>query len=226
MHDTTPAASLESPTMISAAGGDPTMGIIEELTLRACRLRSLADFALGTPVSFDVTLRGAPKVPLTGRVTSIAENGIRRSYTIAFDDLDGRQGDRVAMALDMAQRFASSHHFESHTGTALTRSSPRIPLEIDVTYVWERSGARSARTTNLSSGGVLMNAPDTDVPVGASLELRFTLPGSPDETRLHARVVAHQMQSPNYNIAFYEVSDDVRERLERFVAARLPKPPG
>jgi hypothetical protein len=205
--------------MIHATGREATMAIVEELTLKACRLRSLGEFSLGETVTFDVVLRGAPKVPLNGRVSSAAENGVRRSYTITFDDVDGRQADRIAMALDMARRFASTHHVEHPTGTALTRSSPRIPLDTELIYMSDALGRRRGRMTNLSTGGILMNADETDVPVGASLELRFTLPGA-GELHVHARVVAHQAQSPNYNIAFYQVPAETLAALERFVAER------
>ncbi len=208
--------------MLSAEGREPVMAIVEEVTLRACRLRSLGEFALGETVSFDCTLRGAPKVPLTGRISSSAENGVRRSYTITFDDLDGRQADRIAMALDMARRFADAHHVEHHSGTALTRSSPRISIDTEIIYMSDAHERRIGRATNVSTGGVLMNAADADVPVGAALELRFTLPGRTNEIRVHARVVAHQAQSPNYNIAFYQVPEDARVELESFVNAHAP----
>ena len=197
------------------------MAIIEEITPTACRIRSLAEFSLGEPVSFDFTLRGAPKTPLTGRITSSAENGVRRSYTIAFDDLDGRQSDRITVALDLARRFADAHHIEQHSGTPLTRSSPRVPVDVAVTYVSQAHGVRYGRATNISTGGILMNASDSDVAAGTTLEVSFTLPGRTHALRLEARVVAHQSASPNYNMAFFNVPPEAHAELETYISSQL-----
>lgn len=209
--------------MVCVAGAPAVMAIVEDLNRKACRMRSLGVFRVGDAVSFDFTLRGAPTIALTGRVTSAAENGIRRSYTVTFDDPDGRQGDRIAVALDMSQRFASAHHTEAHNAEGLTRTSVRIPLDVAVSYAVGEASSRLGRMTNVSIGGILMNC-DDQIAIGASLELHFTLPDSTKRLRVRARIVAHQLQSPNYNVAFYQLPDDALQELERFVSLHETRP--
>lgn len=203
--------------MVCAGAAAPVMAIVEDINARACRMRSLGVFRIGEIVSFDFTLRGAPKLALTGRITSAAENGVRRSYTVTFEDADGRQGDRIAVALDMSRRFSAAHHPDVPTGDALTRSSARVPLDTTVRYAVEGEAARTGRVTNVSTGGILMNSSD-DIAVGATIDLQFALPDSEKTLRVRARIVAHQLHSPNYNVAFFQITDDVRMELERFVS--------
>jgi hypothetical protein len=61
---------------------------------------------------------------------------------------------------------------------------------------------------------VLMNCSDI-LPVGASLELKIPL-GSQTVT-VNGRIVAHQQQSPNYNVAFYDITDEARDTIARFI---------
>lgn len=208
--------------MMTVNGASPVMAIVEDLTTTMCRLRSMSSFDVGDTAAFEFTLRGAPKLPLAGRIASISVNGPRRTYTIAFDARDHHQTDRIAVVLDMARRFAESHHHDVQVAApaGLIRSSVRIVHETDVRYRSGDAAARSARMTNISSGGILMNSSD-DIPVGTSVELRFSLPNAVDPIVVHARVVAHQTLSPNYNMAFFQINEATRQTIEAFVASRV-----
>lgn len=202
--------------MVSASGASSVMAIIEELTPKTCRLRSINVFKIGESVSFDFTLRGAQMLQLSGVVASTALNGTRRSYTIALQDIDE---DRIVAALDAAQRFAIAHPVRDvHTGNGLTRASARIPVQMDVEYRILGGPLKLGHATNVSSGGILLNSEDQII-VGSAVELKFTLPGTTRPLTVHGRVVAHQHESPNYNMAFYSVGADTRAELEAFVAS-------
>ena len=201
--------------MVSANGASPVMGIVEDLNPKACRLRSINEFQIGDRVSFDFALRGAKKLELSGHVLMSTTDGTRRSYTIALDAIDP---DAIVVALDAAKRFAVAHPtHDPHTGNGLTRASARIPVDTELEYSIAGHQARTARATNVSTGGILLNTND-QISVGESLHLRFRLPGADHEIALNARVVAHQHDSPNYNMAFFNVDPQVREELAAFVA--------
>lgn len=211
-------ASLECPTMISANGSSAVMGIIEDLSPKACRFRSINEFVIGDRVKFDFTLRGANKLQLSGHVLTATQNGARRSYTIALDAADA---DAIVIALDSAQRFAAARPTNDvQTGNGLTRSSARIPIDTELQYTIAGKPPHLARATNVSTGGILLNSKD-GIAVGESLEIRLRLPGADHDITVNARVVAHQQESPNYNMAFFNVDPKVREELAAFVAANV-----
>jgi hypothetical protein len=212
------SASLECPTMVSANGSPAVMGIIEELNPNACRLRSISEFQIGDRLQFDFTLRGANKLQLSGHVSTVTQSGNRRSCTVALDSTDA---DAIVIALDAAQRFAVARPVHDvHTGNGLTRTSARIPIDVELQYSIPGKPPETARATNVSTGGILLNSNDA-IPVGANLEVRFGLPGADHHITVNARVVAHQHESPNYNMAFFNVDAKVRAELEAFVAAHV-----
>ncbi len=211
-------ASLECPTMVSVNGAPAVMGIIEELNPKVCRLRSINELQAGDRVKFDFTLRGANRLQLSGHVLTSTTDGTRHSYTIALDSIGP---DAIAVALDSAKRFAASHATrDPHTGNGLTRSSARIPIDVELEYSIGGNPLRRARATNVSTGGILLNSTD-HIAVGESLQVRFRLPGSNHAVTVNARVVAHQPESPNYNMAFFNIDPSVREELAAFVSANV-----
>lgn len=204
--------------MVSVNGASPAMGIIEQLDPKTCRLRSINTFERGDAVKFDFTLRGARKLELSGRVIDAMQSGARRSYTIA---LDAANEDAVVAALDAAQRFAIARPMQDvQTGNGLTRTSARIPIDQELVYTVGGNPPRTARATNVSTGGILLNSRD-EIAVGASIAVSFRLPGADHDITVSARVVAHQQETPNYNMAFFNVDPKVREELAAFVAANV-----
>lgn len=204
--------------MVSVNGASPVMGIIEELDPRTCRMRSINEIVAGDSVRFDFTLRGAQKLQLSGRVVNATQNGARRSYAIA---LDAMNEDVVIAALDAAQRFAIARPVQDiQTGNGLTRSSARISIDQELVYTVGGKPPRTARATNVSTGGILLNSSD-EIAVGANLMVRFRLPGADHDITVNARVVAHQQETPNYNMAFFNIDPKVREELAAFVAANV-----
>jgi hypothetical protein len=204
--------------MVSANGAAPVMGIIESLDPRACRLRSINPFNVGDMLAFDFVTRGARKLPLMGKVLACTQNDARRVYTVVLHDADE---DSVIASLDAASRHAAEHQVrEIPTGNGLTRASARIPVDIPVQYSLAGGVPRDARATNVSAGGMLMNSTD-EIAVGSTLELRFHLPGGAYDIAVHARVVAHQQKSPNYNMAFFGIPPEIKEQLESFVSRTL-----
>lgn len=215
------AGSLESPTMVSANGGTPVMAIVEDLSLKECRLRAVAAFAAGDRVAFDFTAHGVSKAPVRGHVTAHSENGARRTYTIAIDASDSRAMDQLAIAVDAARRHAAiklGHEVPTENG--LTRAHVRVTANFELTYRAGEGPSRSARATNVSVGGMLMNCSD-HIPVGATVELHFALPGEATPITATARIVAHQEASPNYNCAFFSLSEAAKIEIAHFVSATL-----
>ena len=209
----TALTSLESLTMVSAAGAAPVMAIIEHLSATECRMRSVNDFHAGQHVAFTATLHGAPPIALEGTVISSVPSGPRRTYIVAVKSTPA-QAEAIIKAVDGSRAHHVPHKIDVPTGNGLTRTSVRIPVDFDIVYTHAGSQPHVARATNISTGGVLMNSTD-QLPVGASLELEIPLDG--DRVKAHGRIVAHQSMSPNYNIAFFEMKDEARDTIARFV---------
>jgi hypothetical protein len=211
-----PLSSLETPTMISAAGGVPVMAIVEHLTVAECRLRSVTEFAIGKVVAFALAVPGAAQVQLRGAIASCTKVGPRYVYTISLETT-AAQTEAIAAALEAARVRAAQHSHDTPTVSGLTRTSVRVPVDCEVSY-WEAGSApKVARATNVSTGGILMNCAD-QLYVGGSYELRFRL--GTDSISVHGRIVAHQDRSPNYNVAFFDIAEDARAAIARFVESR------
>ena len=211
--------SLESPTMIKVnEAGSPVMGIIEEVTSTQVRLRSMSTFKEGDTLSFDLTLRGAPKTPIKGRITSAGTSGTRKIYIISLKELAQEKQRTVGEAINAAKTYHGRTHHDGEQLGGLTRSSVRVPIDVDVQFTHD-GVTDTGRATNISTGGLLMNFGKA-IPVGTSVELSFTLPGMSSELKAHARIIAHQQQTPNYNVAFHSIEDAVRAAIAQYVASK------
>ncbi len=177
-------------------------------------MRSVNAFDIGASAEFNVVLHGSPPIALSGTIADRKQNGPRYQYTIRLEST-AAQAAAINRAVEAAQARAAGRAPDLQTGNGLTRGALRIPVDFDVRYTRDGGEPSNARATNISTGGILMNSPD-QLSVGSALELRFLLGSIP--VTVHGRVVAHQEASPNYNIAFYEVREVVRETLARFVA--------
>lgn len=197
----------------AAAGGAPVMAIIESLGGGECRVRSVNPFDIGLAVEFNVVVHGVPPIAVRGTILQRTANGPRFHYTIGLEtSVEVRAA--LARAVEIAQSRAAARVPEVQTGNGLTRASIRVPVDFEVRYAGSGCSG-TARATNLSTGGILMNCAQP-LSVGTQLELRFLLGASP--ISVSGRIVAHQEASPNYNIAFFDVRDVVKETLARFVA--------
>ena len=209
--------SLEIPTMIKVnAASAPVMGIIEEVTSTQVRLRSMSAFVEGDKLEFDLTLRGAPKTHLVGRITSAAQSGTRKVYVLSLKDLAPEQQRVISTAATTAKEHGHANHDGEQLG-GLTRSSVRVPVNMDVRFTLNGGAEQIGRATDISTGGILLNF-TSDIPVGAAVDLHFRLPGGDREHHAHARVVAHQQQSPNYNMAFHSIDESVRTAIAFYVS--------
>ncbi len=209
--------------MVSVNGAPPVMAIVEQISLRECRLRAVASFAIGDRVSFDFTAHGVPKAAVHGRIASCAANGARTNCTIALDTSDSRLADQLAIAVDAARRHAAvKHGHEVPTSNGLTRAHVRVFANLEVSYRVDGGSQRTARTTNISVGGILMNCDDA-IAVGSTVELRFALPGDPTPLVAHARIVAHQEASPNYNCAFFGLPEAAKVAIAHYVNAMVAR---
>jgi hypothetical protein len=197
--------------MVSCDGRAPVMAIVEQLTSAQCRLRSVNAFDIGASVAFAVVIHGADSVHLSGRVTAQRQSGPRFTYDVVLENAPAAE---IARAVEVARARRGAASADAQSGSALTRASIRVPVDFEVQYLAEKSGLRTARATNLSTGGMLMNSTD-DLAVGTSLEVRFMLGTTP--VSVNGRIVAHQAATPNYNIAFYDIRPLVKETLARFV---------
>jgi hypothetical protein len=206
-------SSLEAPTMVSTGGHAPVMAMIEHASQSECRMRSVNVFEVGERLDFSLSLHGAPPVLLAGTITSRKKNGPRYAYVLAMRTTPP-QAEAIARATEIAHGRTVGHAPDVHTGNGLTRASVRIPVDFEMHYTHAGSPASVARATNISTGGILMNTSD-ELPVGASLEMQLPLGDAP--TAVHGRVVAHQRQILSYNIAFYEISNEARESIARFI---------
>ena len=214
---TSGVVSLEVPTMVHANGAAPVLCMIEQLRPAECRMRSVNPFDVGTHVDFTVAIFGAPTIPLQGKVLARDRSGSRFVYTVALEPT-ADQGEAILRATQVARsRSDAAHAPDIQTNNGLTRASVRVPVDFEFRYTKPGEAPRTARATNVSLGGILLNTND-EMPVGSALELE--LPLGTDRVRVRGRVVAHQAASPNYNIAFYQVEAETHEKLVRFVESR------
>ncbi len=210
------SGSLEIPTMIKVnAASAPVMGIIEEVTSTQVRLRSMSTFAEGDKLEFDLTLRGSPKQHLSGRIASAGQSGTRKVYVLSLKDLPQEQQHALGTAAMAAKAHVQANQDGQPTG-GLTRSSVRVPVDMEVRFKLDGGAEQIGRATDISTGGILLNF-QTNIPVGTAVDLAFRLPGGDRDYNATARVVAHQQQSPNYNMAFYSIDESVRAAIFAFV---------
>lgn len=206
-------ASLEAPTMVTAAGSSPVMAIIEHLDAARCRMRSVNPFEIGVRVAFSAVIHGAAPIPLQGTIASRSQAGPRFIYTVEIDG-DSSVIAAIERAVEIARTRSVHPAPDVATNNGLTRASVRVPVDFPLRFTTTDGNAHDARATNISAGGILMNASE-QLSVGASLELHFLLGDVP--VSVHGRIVAHQDATPNYNIAFYDVRELVKETLARFI---------
>jgi PilZ domain len=215
MSDLRPAAlpSLEAPTMVSVGGGAPVMAIIEAATQSECRMRSMNAFEVGDRLEFPLAVHGAPTLALSGVVVNRKRIGPRYAYVLALQP-EPVQAEALARATQTAHARTPGHTPDVHTDNGLTRTSIRIPVDFEVRYTLSGSPGRGAQATNISTGGVLMRTTD-ELPVGTSLELQLSL--GEEHVSVHGRIVAHQHSTPNYNVAFYHMTNEARDLIARFI---------
>lgn len=87
-------------------------------------------------------------------------------------------------------------------------------LEVCLEAVWDGSGNRSARITDLSEGGCYVDTTG-ETSTGELLSFRVQLP---DGNWLELTgEVAHQMRTVGFGLRFVEMSDEQREQLRQFL---------
>jgi PilZ domain len=199
--------------MVGVNGSAPVMAIIEEATQSECRMRSMNAFEVGDRLEFPLAVHGSPTLALSGIVVSRKKIGPRYAYVLALQ-AEPVQVEALARATQTAHARAPGPIPDVQTGNGLTRASVRIPVDFEVSYTQSGSPARIARATNISTGGVLIQTTD-ELPVGASLELLILL--AQHRVSVHGRIVAHQHATPNYNVAFYHMTNEARDIIARFI---------
>jgi PilZ domain-containing protein len=100
------------------------------------------------------------------------------------------------------------------------RSQERLDVCLDA--VWDGSGSRPARITDLSEGGCFVDTTGGAY-AGELLTFRIQLPDG-NVLELTGEV-AHQMPPVGFGLQFVELSDEQREQLRQFLEY-LKKPHG
>jgi hypothetical protein len=193
-------------------GASSVMAIIEHLSAAECRMRSVHGFPIDTQLEFTLSVHGAPTVPLRGKIIASKQSGPRYAYVVALQNA-GEHSEAIAKANDAARARATAQA-DVKSIEGLTRSSVRVPVDLMLRYAQLGAQARRAHAINISSGGVHMNT-DDEIPVGAAIDLEIPLEGK--HVKVRGRVVAHQAFSPNYNVAFFEVTNEARDYIARFI---------
>jgi uncharacterized protein (TIGR02266 family) len=108
------------------------------------------------------------------------------------------------------------------------RKYPRVPFSVKVTN--HVSGSFSYyQATNISIGGMFLKA-DEPLPVGAVLDLRFSLPDSDNRERdlqIQAQVIRVQAPSPDgqfpsgMGVKFLTLPRDARKIVRSFVRRKM-----
>ena len=184
------AASLEVTATVSCYGIAPSNAIIEELDATSCRFRTVVSFDAGAPVDLATEVWGEPAM-LRGTVVKRTVQSPRFTYQIRLDRMPADSARELADEINERQRRATvEKNVEAianiPTTERLIRSSVRVPTDFSIVYRTAKSGYKVAEACDVSSGGLLMLC-DTELTIGAAMELRFTLPSDvlanyPEET--------------------------------------------
>jgi type IV pilus assembly protein PilZ len=101
------------------------------------------------------------------------------------------------------------------------RRADRLEHELPVAYRTV-DGFITDWATNLSRGGMFINARNP-LPVGTTVRIILQLPGAPVPFELRGRVTRVQEfdnptnQVPGMGVEFVDVTDELKDRIERFV---------
>jgi len=123
--------------------------------------------------------------------------------------------------LPVSRNRAPSAEVPTHA-SGERRAAARVPIEVEVSLTSE-SHFFAGLTGDLSEGGLFL-ATWRKVAVGAQLELALSLPDGPVLARGRVRWVRDVMESgaPGLGVAFDELSDEARSRIEAFCTERAP----
>lgn len=148
-----------------------------------------------------------------------ATRGIARIVVTAKD---ARHAVKGIADVVMARPFARREYFEAVRRfiPLPERRTDRVPVNLRFTWTY-RDRPRQAFSRDVSSDGVFLRS-DVPVPVGASLDLAFLVPGAP--RRLVATGVV-RFANPGedgggFGIEFLELPDDDQEQLDRFLTGQ------
>ncbi len=103
----------------------------------------------------------------------------------------------------------------------------RVAVDFPITYVREGSDeAKAGQSSDLGGGGIRL-ATDEDLPLGATLLLRWTIPGSDRETIVRGRIVLSfygaEVQRFFHGIAFTQIDPRDQDEIIRYVAAEVQR---
>ena len=86
--------------------------------------------------------------------------------------------------------------------------------DVDVT------GVAAVRSTDLSAGGIYLEAPVTTLPEGTLLSLRFKLePTDEQPIEVRGRVI-YSHETIGFGLAFENLDPENKKRIEEYIAAR------
>lgn len=103
------------------------------------------------------------------------------------------------------------------------RASPRVPLEVDVSFHSE-SQLFVGLSGDISQGGIFVST-YKDLPIGTAVTIKFTLPNGEIEAVGTVRWCRHATEGgepPGVGISFDSLSSDARALIEQFCHARPP----
>ncbi|MGH7727976.1 MAG: flagellar brake protein [Vulcanimicrobiaceae bacterium] len=115
----------------------------------------------------------------------------------------------------------------AHAGAPYRRRFVRVAVTSDVSYTREgESAAKHGHASDLGGGGVRL-ATEEDLPLGAMLLLRFTLPGAERELVARGRIVLSfynaEQQRFFHGIAFTQIDPRDQETIVSYVAAEIQR---
>lgn len=106
-----------------------------------------------------------------------------------------------------------------------TQAKPRVGLEVLVTVVPEGGRSHLGKTNNLSPSGMLVEVGEPLV-VGERIEVKLFLPGTTKKLEFAGEVTREAARSPDrysYGVHFVDLTPDIEEDLEKFLAGRLER---
>lgn len=103
--------------------------------------------------------------------------------------------------------------------TGERRRTQRVPVDVWVEESRDRE-TYFQRGANLSVGGIYLGR-SIPHPLGTMMSLKFTLPGEQQPIHVVGKIVSLALdgEEPGMGVAFTELDEDTRARIERYVAS-------
>lgn len=189
----------------------PIVATLVDLSISGCRLTARSVFLIGADVEFRLELSSSGVVLARGKIRRCTPTDLLGTleYGVEFSGFSSDDGAALAAFIDGERQRET-----------IARSGARVETEFPVQCVIAgQKNALAAIAIDIGHGGMRI-ACDNALPEGATMTIRFPIPGDTGrELVMRARIVQRKQQFREYhhNIAFMDEDPGIAERIERFI---------